>query len=77
MRELARAGAEPVLKRLRVEITAIERAFPELVEGRKGIRRSVKRVRRRTRRMSAAAKKAISKRMKKYWAERKNADGNK
>ena len=30
LRELARAGAEAVLKQLRAEIIAIERTFPEL-----------------------------------------------
>lgn len=73
MREMARAGAESMLKQLRAEVAAIERTFPELAEGRKSVRRSVTRARKRTRKMSAAAKKAISQRMKKYWAERRKA----
>lgn len=75
LRELARAGAEATLKQLRAEITAIERTFPELAlpQRPRAMRRSIEQARKRTRQMSAAAKKAISVRMKKYWAERKKA----
>ncbi len=75
LRELARTGAEHALNQLRAEIIAIERAFPELAltRGRRAIRRSVKEATQRTRRMSAAARKAVSERMKKYWAERRKA----
>jgi hypothetical protein len=72
LRELARTGAEDTLKRLRAEIGAIERTFPELATGEKR-RAAVKEVKAGTRRMSAAAKKAVSQRMKKYWAERRKA----
>jgi hypothetical protein len=73
--ELARAGAEVTVKRLRAEIIAIERAFPELQlpAGRRALRRSIKRVQTRTRTMSTAARKAVSARMKRYWAERRKA----
>ena len=73
--ELALAGAEVTLKRLRAEIIAIERAFPELQlpAGRRVLRKSFKQVRTRTRTMSAAARKAVSARMKRYWAERRKA----
>lgn len=75
LRELARAGAEVTLKRLRAEIIAIERTFPELAlpRRRRALRRSLKEATTRTRRTSAAASKAISARMKRYWAERKKA----
>ncbi len=75
LRELARAGAEEALKRLRAEIIAIERTFPELklARARRAVRRSVREARRRTRRMSAAARKAVSARMTRYWAERRKA----
>ena len=75
MRELARTGAEVMLKRLRVEIIAIERAFPELAlpRRRRAVRKAVKEATNRTRRMSAAARKAVSERMKRYWAERRKA----
>jgi len=73
LRELARGGAEAALRQLRSEIIAIERTFPELAEGRAAVRRSLKTAGKRGRKMSAAAKKAVSVRMKKYWAERKKA----
>jgi hypothetical protein len=75
LRDFARAGAEAALKRLRAEIIAIERAFPELAlpRRRRAMRRSVERARTRTRQMSAAARKAISARMRRYWAERRKA----
>jgi hypothetical protein len=72
---LARAGADATLKRLRAEIIAIERAFPELRlrQGRQAVRRAAGTARERTWRMSAAARKAVSERMKRYWAERRKA----
>ena len=75
IRELARTGAEVTLNQLRAEIIAIERAFPELRlrAGRRALRQSLKQVRTRTRTMSAAARKAVSARMKRYWAERRKA----
>jgi hypothetical protein len=75
LRDLARTGAEVALKRLRAEIIAIERTFPELAlsRRRRAVRRSVKDATNRTRRVSAAARKAISQRMKRYWAERRKA----
>ena len=75
LRELAREGAEVALKRLRAEIIAIERTFPELALPRRrhAARQAVKNVTTRTRRMSAAARKAVSQRMKRYWAERRKA----
>jgi hypothetical protein len=75
LRELARTGADVTLKRLRAEIIALERAFPELglPQGRRAVRRSIKEARTRTRTMSAAARKAVSARMKRYWAVRRKA----
>lgn len=75
LRELAKAGAATALKQLRAEIVAIERTFPELAlpHGRRAVRRAVESAGLRTRTMSAAAKKAVSVRMKKYWAERRKA----
>jgi hypothetical protein len=68
-------GAEHALRQLRAEIIAIERAFPELKlpKGRRALRRSLKQATSRTRQMSAAARKAVSVRMKRYWAERRKA----
>jgi hypothetical protein len=75
LRELARVGAETALNRLRAEIIAIERTFPELAlpRRRRAVRSAVKDAGRRTRKMSAAARKAVAARMKRYWAERKKA----
>jgi hypothetical protein len=75
LRELARAGAELTLKELRAEIIAIERTFPELAlpKRRRAIRRSINQATQRTRTMSAAARRAVSERMKRYWAERRKA----
>ena len=75
LRELARTGADVTLKHLRAEIIAIERAFPELrlPQGRRAVPRSLQEATTRTRTMSAAARKAVSARMKRYWAERRKA----
>ena len=75
LRELARTGAERVLNELRADIIAIERTFPELAlsSKRRAVGKTIKRVQQRGSRMSAAARKAVSERMKKYWAERRKA----
>ena len=75
LKELARAGAEVALKELRAEIIAIERTFPELAlpRRRRALRRSLSHATQRTRTMSATARKAVSDRMKRYWAERRKA----
>ena len=75
LRELARAGAEQAVKQLRAEIVAIERTFPELALStqRRALRRTIDQATRKTSRMSAAARKAVSDRMKRYWAERRKA----
>ena len=75
LRELAREGAESALKRLRAEIVAIERTFPELAipQRRRAARKAMKEATRRTRKMSATARKAVSERMKRYWEERRKA----
>jgi hypothetical protein len=80
MRRLARLGAMRRLEELRREESMIRSAFPELFDGRapKTARAASKtagaaRPRARKRRVSAAARKAASERMKKYWAERRKA----
>lgn len=75
LKELARAGAEVVLKELRADIIAIERTFPELAlpRRRRALRRSLKEATNRTRKMSTATRRAASERMKRYWAERRKA----
>jgi hypothetical protein len=76
MREYAVRGAEAALNQLKAEITAIEKAFPELGRGGRTVQRTVERGRQRARQMSAAARKAVSVRMKRYWAERRKAKAN-
>jgi hypothetical protein len=75
LRDLARSGAETVLKQLRAEIIAIERTFPELAipQKRRAVREAFQSARKRVRTMTAAERKAVSDRMKKYWAERRKA----
>ena len=88
LRRLARLGAIARLEQLRQEEAGIRAEFPELFgrgrrassgsdgvvtrgRGRAGRRRSGRRP------MSAAARKAVSERMRKYWAERRKAKGAK
>ena len=75
IKTLARSGAETALRKLQAEIIAIERSFPELKlsKSRRAVRRSLASAGKRTRTMSAAARKAVSERMKRYWAERRKA----
>jgi hypothetical protein len=75
IRQLAVSGAAALLKELRAEIIAVERTFPELAlpKRRRELRRTLKNAQRQTRQMSAAARKAVSDRMSKYWAERRKA----
>ena len=53
LRDLARSGAENMLKQLRAEIIAIERTFPELAipQKRLAVREALQKVRRRVRTM--------------------------
>jgi hypothetical protein len=84
LKGLARLGAKSRLEELRREETAIRRAFPDLFRGRGSSQAAAsdasaeaggdgRRRRRRRRRstMSPAARKAVSERMKKYWASRR------
>ena len=75
IKELARDGDANLLKQLRAEIIAIERTFPELAlpQRRRAVKRSAATARKRARAMSAEARRAVSDRMKKYWAERRKA----
>lgn len=79
MRRLARLGAQARLQELKREESAIRQAFPELFRagtrpvtsdaGRADTAAPARRRRRST--MSAAARQAVSERMRKYWAERR------
>ena len=75
LRRLARLGAVARLEQLREEEAAIRAEFPELFGGRRGNGEAkgagVRRRRRKA--MSAAQRKEVSERMRKYWAERRKA----
>jgi hypothetical protein len=78
LRRLARLGAMARLAELRQEEAAIRAEFPELFgRGRKSAGDGKAPVvrRRRRRAMTAAARKAVSDRMRKYWAERRKTKG--
>src|SRR5581483_249050 len=83
LQNYARLGAEARLRQLDEERSAILAAFPDLRTGgaatRRGRRPRVAAAatastgRRRRRRMSPAQRKAVSERMRKYWASRRAA----
>ena len=75
LRRLARLGAVARLEQLKEEEAAIRAEFPELFGGRRGngqARHAGPRKRRR-KAMTAAQRKEVSERMRKYWAERRKA----
>lgn len=76
LRRLARLGAISRLEQLRQEEAGIRAEFPELFgRGRRAAAAApaaaAGRKRRRRKPMSDAQKKAVSERMRKYWAERR------
>lgn len=86
MRRFARLGAMRRLEDIRQEEAAIRAAFPELFHGSapaataapargrgKAKAKAAPKARRRRSTMSAEARKAVSERMKKYWAGRRKA----
>jgi hypothetical protein len=78
LRRLARLGAIARLEQLKQEEAAIRAEFPELFgRGRRAaaVTDAAKPGRRRRRKMSSAARKAVSVRMRKYWAERRKGKG--
>ncbi len=87
MQRLARLGAQARLDQLDMERRAILQIFPDLAGGARRPRGrgrqaapaaaapEAPRARRSRRKMSAAARKAVSDRMRKYWADRRKAKG--
>ena len=80
LRRLAKLGAAARLEQLRAEEAAIRAAFPDLAgRGQRGRRAGAAATgasvsasgSRRRPAMSAAGRKAVSERMRKYWAERR------
>jgi hypothetical protein len=91
MKEYARRGAEARLKELSEEIDAIHRAFPDLRDSRRRGRRPGasgsgnvvaeqsfgRGGARKRRKMTAAERKAVGERMRKYWAARRSETASK
>lgn len=83
LRRLARLGATSRLEQIRAEEAAIRGEFPELFgrganRGSTGTAAAAPAAKRRRRSaMSAAQRKAVSERMRKYWADRRKAKGAK
>src|SRR5262245_20263364 len=78
LRRLARLGAIARLEQLKQEEADIRAEFPELFgRGRRAAVVDVAKPGRRhgRRKMSPAARKAVSERMRKYWAERRKSKG--
>jgi hypothetical protein len=74
LRRLARLGAVARLEQLKQEEANIRAEFPELFGRGRGARPAAApaKARRRARKpMTAAQKKAVSERMRKYWADRR------
>jgi hypothetical protein len=77
--ELAKRGAEHRYQELKAEIESLVKLFPHLRSRSGGplstpvetVKRALRR--RRRRKMTAAARKALSDRMKKFWAARRKA----
>jgi hypothetical protein len=77
MKGFARRGAEARITELKAELDAIYRTFPDLrIQARKVVVNHEEQfaggvTSRRRRKMSAAQRKAVSERMRKYWAGRR------
>jgi hypothetical protein len=83
MREFALIGARARLQELRAEEARLRQAFPELFRNqrtgatRSGSNDAAPGRRRGRRKMSSAERKAVSERMRKYWADRRKKAGQK
>lgn len=80
MHTLALVGAKARLEGLQAEVRKLLTAFPELARGGRAAsagspRASAPRRRKRSYTMSAEQKRAVSERMKKYWAARRKEKG--
>jgi hypothetical protein len=71
MNSLAREGAKARLWQLETETNQLLRAFPDLRDGTSSRVTSTKGSRRGRRQMTAAERRSVSVRMKKYWAKRR------
>ena len=75
MKEYARRGAQARVEELTQELAAIYRAFPGLRRSGASAAPPSAGAARRRKPMSAAQKREVSRRMKKYWADRRKANG--
>lgn len=78
LKEYARLGAQARVQELQAELAEIYRTFPGLRTGRRGATAAAKQspsgtARRKRRTMTAAQKREVSQRMKRYWAARRKA----
>ena len=73
LKQYALRGAQARVQELQQELTAIYRVFPGLRRGGGAAAASSDRPVRRRKPMTAAQKREVSRRMKKYWAERRKA----
>lgn len=74
LKQYALRGAQARVQELQQELTSIYRAFPGLRRGGGGAAAAASdRPVRRRKPMTAAQKREVSRRMKKYWAERRKA----
>jgi hypothetical protein len=71
MKSLAREGAKARLRQLETEKNELLRAFPDLRDGTSNRVPSQERSGRGRRQMTAAERRSVSVRMKKYWAKRR------
>src|SRR4030095_659379 len=75
MKSLAREGAKARLWQLETETNELLRAFPDLRDGQHSQTTSQDGSRRGRRKMTAAERRSVSVRMKKYWAGRRKKNG--
>ena len=75
LKDFARRGAAARVAELTQELTAIYRAFPELRRRGASAAPAAGSPVRRRKPMTAAQKREVSRRMKKYWAERRKSNG--
>ena len=74
LKQYALRGAQARVQELQQELTSIYRAFPGLRRRGGAAAAASDRPVRRRKPMSAAMKREVSRRMKKYWAERRKAN---
>jgi hypothetical protein len=80
IREYAKAGMRAEIDKRSAELEQLRTAYSKLVgrsTGRPRAAGAAMPVKRRRRKMSAAARKATSERMRKYWADRRKAEKTK